>query len=63
MVNEEEVLLLPGLPLVNRPGETHDGDLWTFEVETPEASFTDASEETPRVMIDYAHPGFTQLLL
>ena len=38
MANEEEVLLLPGLPLVNRPGENPERDLWTFEVETPDAS-------------------------
>ena len=38
MSDEEEVLLLPGLPLVNRPGENPEPDLWTFEVETPDAS-------------------------
>merc|ERR1719327_1069403 len=38
MTGEEEVLLLPGLPLVNRPGENPEPDLWTFEVETPRPS-------------------------
>ena len=55
MSNEEEVLLLPGLPLTNRPGENPEPDLWTFEVETPDAS-VDAGD-SPSVKIDYVHPG------
>ena len=55
MPGEEEVLLLPGLPLVNRPGENPEPDLWTFEVETPDASA--ATVDSPSVMIDYVHPG------
>ena len=55
MPGEEEVLLLPGLPLVNFPGENPEPDLWTFEVETPDASV--ATGESPSVMIDYVHPG------
>ena len=55
MAHEEEVLLLPGLPLVNRPGENPEPDLWTFEVETPDASV--ATVDSPSVMIDYVHPG------
>ena len=38
MKNEEEVLLLPGLPLTNRPGENPEPGLWTFEVETSRPS-------------------------
>ena len=49
MPSEQEVLLLPGLPLVNRPGENPETDLWAFEVETP--------VDSPSVMIDYVHPG------
>ena len=52
MSDEEEVLLLPGLPLVNRPGENPEPDLWTFEVETPVGG-----GDSPPVMIDYVHPG------
>ena len=57
MPGEEEVLLLPGLPLVNLPGKNPEPDLWTFEVETPgeEVASTEA-DETP-VRIDYVHPG------
>ena len=51
---EEEVLLLPGLPLVNRSGENPESDLWTFEVETP---FAVVNQNAPTVMIDYVHPG------
>ena len=54
MAHEEEILLLPGLPLVNRAGENPEEDLWTFEVETPDAS---VSGDSPTVMIDYVHPG------
>ena len=53
--NEEAFLLLPGLPLVNRPGENPEPDLWTFEVETPDASV--AARDSATVMIDYVHPG------
>ena len=55
MTNEKNVLLLPGLPLVSRPGENPEPDLWTFEVETPDASV--ATGDSPTVMIDYVHPG------
>ena len=55
MRNEEEVLLLPGLPLVNRPGKNPEPDLWTFDVETPGVSV--AYGDSPTVMIDYVHPG------
>ena len=55
MKNEEEVLLLPGLPLGNRPGENPEPDLWTFEVETPRPSADPV--DSPSVMIDYVHPG------
>ena len=51
MSHEEEVLLLPGLPLVNRPGENPEPDLWTFEIETPNEG------DSPTAMIDYVHPG------
>ena len=56
MPDEAEVLLLPGLPLVNRPGENPEEDLWTFEVETPDASVS-SDGGPPPVMIDYVHPG------
>merc|ERR1712032_80426 len=59
MKNEEEVLLLPGLPLLNRPGENPEPDLWTFEVETPDASA--ATVDSPSVMIDYVHPGWNSV--
>merc|ERR1719174_3222991 len=59
MAHEQEVLLLPGLPLVNRPGENPEPDLWTFEVETPAASVITAG--SPSVMIDYVHPGWDSL--
>ena len=57
MAHEEEVLLLPGLPLVNRLGENPEPDLWTFDVETSGASANDASRNVPRPTIDYVHPG------
>ena len=57
MAHEEEVLLLPGLPLVNRPGENPEPDLWTFEVETPGESVATGEDGAPPVMIDYVHPG------
>ena len=50
-----QVLLLPGLPLSNRLGENPEPDLWTFEVETPDASV--ATGGSPPAMIDYVHPG------
>ena len=60
MSGEEEVLLLPGLPLVNLPGENPETDLWTFEVKTPAHSSV-ATEDSPSVMIDYVHPGKSAL--
>ena len=57
MPGEAEVLLLPGLPLVNFPGENPETDLWTFEVETPGESVVGAGGGSPPVMIDYVHPG------
>ena len=55
---EEEVLLLPGLPLANRPGENPEPDLWTFDVETPNTFSSATAENTPTpAMIDYVHPG------
>ena len=56
MPDEAEVLLLPGLPLVNRPGENPESGLWTFEIETPDVSVSDEGDSLP-VMIDYVHPG------
>ena len=53
MPGEEEVLLLPGLPLVNYPGETPEPGLWSFKIETPDASVPDFNAVT----IDYVHPG------
>merc|ERR1719174_1325843 len=58
MPGEEEVLLLPGLPLVNFPGENPEPDLWTFEVETPGESVATGEDGAPPVMIDYVHPGW-----
>ena len=46
--NEEEVLLLPGIPMVNLAGENPEEDLWTFELEVPRCA---------TVVIDYVHPG------
>jgi len=57
MPHEEEVLLLPGLPLVNRPGKHPEPDLWTFEIETAGA-FVSGEGESPPVMIDYVHPDW-----
>ena len=57
MPSEEEVLLLPGLPLVNRTGENPEKGLWVFEIETPGASATEMEEDESPVMIDYVHPG------
>ena len=45
---EEEVLLLPGIPLVNLTGENPEEDLWTFELEIPRRA---------AMVIDYVHPG------
>ena len=53
MSDEAEVLLLPGLPLMNRPGEQSEPDMWTFEVTT--AASSDGCPPAP--MIDYVHPG------
>ena len=55
--HEEEVLLLPGLPLVNFPGNNPEPDLWTFEVETPDEFVESMDEDEAPVMIDYVHPG------
>ena len=57
MAHEAEVLLLPGLPLVNRPGKNPEPDLWAFEIETPDASVLHNKEDSPPVMIDFVHPG------
>ena len=57
MSDEEEVLLLPGLPLVNRAGENPEPDLWTFDIETPRAFSADTEKDLAPVMIDYIHPG------
>ena len=54
MPHEAEVLLLPGLPLINRPGKNPEPDLWTFEVATPDSV---GEGHPPPVMIDYMHPG------
>ena len=55
--DEAEVLLLPGLPLINLAGENPETDLWTFEIETPDASVTATTGDPSPVMIDYVHPG------
>ena len=59
MSDEEEVLLLPGLPLTSRLGENSESesDLWTFDVETPVGSANDDSQHFPQPLIDYVHPG------
>ena len=57
MPGEEEVLLLPGLPLVNHPGENPEPGLWTFEIETPSASVATMENYSRLVTIDYVHPG------
>ena len=56
MPGEAEVLLLPGLPLMNRPGEESEPDMWTFEVATPDASVS-SDGGPPAPMIDFVHPG------
>ena len=61
--SEEEVLLLPGLPLVNRAGENPAPGLWTFEVETPSASSSALRNDSPPTTIDYVHPGACACLL
>ena len=63
MPDEEEVLLLPGLPLVNRSGENPEPGLWTFEIETPGPSFLQSEGDSPPAMIDYVHPGAWCLVL
>ena len=57
MPDEAEVLLLPGLPLVNNPGRNPEPDLWAFEIETPSASVLQRKGNSPPAMIDYVHPG------
>merc|ERR1712032_1411947 len=57
MPGEEEVLLLPGLPLISRKGKNPEKDLWTFEIETPGASVAGIEGDEPPAMIDYVHPG------
>ena len=52
MPDEEEVLLLPCLPLTNGPGDNPESDLWIFKVKTP-----DVSEHPPPPRIDHVHPG------
>ena len=61
--SEEEVLLLPGLPLVNRAGENPAPGLWTFEVETPRAFSSVLKNDSPSATIDYVHPGACACLL
>ena len=48
MKGEEEVLLLPGLPLVNRAGENLEPGLWNFKVESPRASSAVMKQILPR---------------
>ena len=57
MSDEEEVLLLPGLPMVNRVGGNPEPDLWTFDVETAAATGNDVGSTFARPLIDYVHPG------
>lgn len=59
--SEEEVLLLPGLPLVNRAGENPAPGLWTFEVETPSASSSALRNDSPPATIDYVHPDWNRV--
>ena len=47
MSKEEEVLLLPCLPLVNRAGENLEPDLWNFKIESPRASSADMKQHLP----------------
>jgi len=56
MKKEAEILLLPGLPLVNQAGENPEKDLWTFEIKNPPTSGIADDEEPPPVLIDYVHP-------
>merc|ERR1719247_302624 len=56
MAAEEEILLLPGLPLVNERGINPEPDMWAFQIETPHASA--ATGDSPSIMIDYIHPDW-----
>ena len=58
MPHEQEVLLLPCMPLTNGPGYSPEPDLWAFNVESP--AVPDASDPPP-VRIDYVHPGEYEL--
>ena len=62
MPDEEEILLLPGLPLVNRPGENPEPGLWTFDIETPIASNLSINGDLPTATIDYVHPAWDTVL-
>ena len=62
MPDEEEILLLPGLPLVNRPGENPEPGLWTFDIETPIASSLSINGDLPTATIDYVHPAWDTVL-
>jgi len=55
---EQEVLLLPGLPLMNQTGQNMEADLWSFEIKTPDASVDATDQGVPAVRIDYVHPGW-----
>ena len=55
MAQEEEILLLPGLPLVNQRGINPEPDLGAFQIETPYAAIS--TGKSPSTMIDYVHPG------
>jgi len=59
MPGEAEVVLLPGLPLMNHPGEESEPDMWTFEVATVDAAAS-SDAEFPKPMIDYVHPGWME---
>ena len=50
MPYEQEVLLLPCMPLTTGPGDNPEPDLWTFNVESLEV-------DTAHPSIDYVHPG------
>merc|ERR1712019_61686 len=56
MAQEEEILLLPGLPLMNQRGINPEPDMWAFQIETPHASA--ATADSPSIMIDYVHPDW-----
>jgi len=56
--SEQEVVLLPGLPLVNRVGKNPAEDLWIFEIETPRVDVARDAAGATVVMIDYVHPGW-----